>query len=153
MDSWCKNLDLLIKSRTPLIWITTKEEERLKKILENCFKQLFIKRFIIWDCVNGLKGVLNDEGKFANNPLGALNWIKEQDTDYSTILLVKDFNKYIDDPSISRTIKELYYSLKKTKNNLIFSSHSLPSSEEIDDLLCIINLPLPGQNELVNLKI
>ena len=27
----------------------------------------------------------------------------------------------------------------------------MPSSEEIDDLLCIINLPLPGQNELVNL--
>ena len=151
MDSWCKNLELLIKSRTPLIWVTTKEEERLKKILENCFKQLFIKRFVIWDCVNGLKGVLNEEGKFANNPIGALNWIKEQNTENSTILLVKDFNKYIDDPSISRTIKELYYSLKKTKNNLIFSSHILPSSEEIDDLLCIINLPLPGQNELVNL--
>ena len=151
MNSWCKNLELLIKSRTPLIWITTKEEERLKKILEDCFKQLFVKRLVIWDCVNGLKGVLNEEGKFTNNPLGALNWIKEQNTELSTILLVKDFHKYIDDPSISRTIKELYYSLKNTKNNLIFSSHILPSSEELDDLLAIINLPLPNQNELVNL--
>jgi len=33
MDSWCKNLELLIKSRTALIWIRTKEEERLEKIL------------------------------------------------------------------------------------------------------------------------
>ena len=33
MDSWCKNLELLIKSRTSLIWIRTKEEERLEKLI------------------------------------------------------------------------------------------------------------------------
>ena len=33
MDSWIKNFDLLIKSRTSLIWIKTKEEERLEKLL------------------------------------------------------------------------------------------------------------------------
>ena len=31
MNSWCNNLELLIKSRTTLIWIKTKEEERLEK--------------------------------------------------------------------------------------------------------------------------
>ena len=151
MESWCKNLELLIKSRTPLIWITTKEEERLQKILEESTKRLNIKRFVSWDCVNGLKGVLNEEGKFSNNPLGALNWLKEQKTELSTVLLVKDFYKFYDDPSICRTIKELSYLLKKTTSNLIFSSHRLPSSEELDELLTIINLPLPDQNELANL--
>jgi len=29
MNSWSRNLELLIKSRTSLIWIRTKEEERL----------------------------------------------------------------------------------------------------------------------------
>ena len=33
MNSWCKNFELLIKSRTSLIWIRTKEEERLEKII------------------------------------------------------------------------------------------------------------------------
>ena len=151
MQSWCKNLELLIKSRTPLIWITTREEERLQNILEESSRKLSIKRFVSWDCVNGLQGVLNEEGKFLNNPLGILNWFKGQSAELSTILFVKDFHKFYDDPSICRTIKDLSYLLRSNSNNLIFSSHKVPSSEELDDLLTIINLPLPDQNELVNL--
>ena len=60
MDSWSKNLELIIKSRTPLIWIRTKEEERLHKILNQSCERLNIKRFVSWDCINGLKGLLND---------------------------------------------------------------------------------------------
>ena len=76
MNSWIKNLELLIKSRTSLIWIKTKEEERLQNILKQTFEKLKIKRFLSWDCVNGIKGSINDIGKFSNNPLGVLNWIK-----------------------------------------------------------------------------
>ena len=112
MNSWCKNLELLIKSRTSLIWIRTKEEERLEKILNFSCERLNIKRFVCWDCVNGIKGLINEEGKFSNNPLGVLNWLKEQSSEVSTILLVKDFHKFYDDPSINRTIKELSSSLK-----------------------------------------
>ncbi len=151
MEFWCKNLELLIKSRTPLIWITTKEEERLFSLLGEISTKLGIKRFVSWDCVNGLRGVLNEEGKFINNPLGVLNWLKDQTAELSTILFVKDFYKFYDDPSVCRTIKELSYLLRRTSNNLIFSSHKLPSSEELDDLVTTINLPLPDQNELANL--
>ena len=151
MDSWRKNLELLIKSRTPLIWIVTKEEERLLDILDNSSKMLNVKRFVSWDCVNGLRGVLNEEGNFSNNPLGVLNWLRAQSSELSTVLLLKDFHKFCDDPTICRTIKELSYLLRRTTNNLIFSSHKFPSSEDLDDLVTIINLPLPDQNELINL--
>ena len=102
------------------------------------------------DCVNGIKGLLNDEGKFSNNPLGLLNWLKEQNPEVSIILLVKDFHKFYDDPSINRTMKELSSSLKETNHNLVISSHIFPSSEELDELMTIINLPLPDQKELKN---
>ncbi|WP_288261516.1 AAA family ATPase [uncultured Prochlorococcus sp.] len=151
MNSWCNNLELLIKSRTSLIWIRTKEEERLEKILNYLCGRLNRKRYVCWDCVNGIKGSLNDEGKFSNNPLGILNWLKEQSPEVSTILLVKDFHKFYEDPSINRTIKELSSVLKETNHNLIISSHLFPSSEELDELMTIINLPLPDQRELKNL--
>ena len=151
MDSWCRNLELLIKSRTSLIWIKTKEEERLEKILHFLCERLNIRRFVSWDIVSGIKGSLNEEGKFSNNPLGVLNWLKEQRSEVSTILLVKDFHKFYDDPSINRTIKQLSYALKETSHNLILSSHIFPSSEELDELMTIINLPLPDQKELKNL--
>ena len=151
MNSWCNNLELLIKSRTTLIWIRTKEEERLEKLLYFSCERLKIKRYVSWDCVNGIKGILNEEGKFTNNPLGVLNWLKEQSSEFSTILLVKDFHKFYDDASINRTLKELSSTLKETNHNLIISSHLFPSSEELDELMTIINLPLPSQQELKNL--
>jgi len=151
MNSWCRNLELLIKSRTSLIWIRTKEEERLEKLVNLSCERLNIKRCVSWDCVNGLKGLINEEGKFSNNPLGVLNWLKQQSTGTSTILLAKDFHKFYDDPSINRTIKELSSALKETSNNLIFSSHLYPSSEELDELMTTVNLPLPDQKELKNL--
>ena len=107
METWFQNLDLLIRARTPLIWIKTKEEERLFRVLNSACKRLNKKRVITWDCVNGIKGSLNEEKKFLNNPLGILNWIKEQNNSISTILLLKDFHKFYDDPTISRTVKEL----------------------------------------------
>ncbi len=151
MNSWCRNLELLIKSRTSLIWIKTKEEERLEKLINLSCERLNIKRFVCWDCVSGIKGLINEEGKFSNNPLGVLNWLKEQSSEVSTILLVKDFHKFYEDPSINRTIKELSSTLKKTSHNLIISSHIFPSSEELDELMTIVNLPLPDQKELKNL--
>ncbi len=151
MNSWCKNLELLIKSRTSLIWIKTKEEERLEKLVNFSCERLNIKRFVCWDCVSGIKGLINEEGKFSNNPLGVLNWLKEQSSEVSTILLVKDFHKFYEDPSINRTIKELSSTLKKTSHNLIISSHIFPSSEELDELMTSVNLPLPDQKELKNL--
>ena len=151
MNSWSKNLELLIKSRASLIWIKTKEEERLENKLNTVCERLNIKRFVYWDYVRGIKGVLNEEGKFSNNPLGVLNWLREQTPNLSTILLLKDFHKFYDDPSINRTIKELSSSLKGTNHNLIISSHLLPSSEELDELMTILNLPLPDQEELKNL--
>ena len=151
MNSWRNNLELLIKSRTSLIWIRTKEEERLEKILSSSCERLNIKRYVCWDCVNGIKGLLNAEGKFSNNPLGVLNWLKEQNPELSTILLVKDFHKFYDDPSINRTIKQLSSELKETCHNLIISSHQFPASEELDELMTIINLPLPDQKELRSL--
>jgi len=151
MNSWCRNFELLIKSRSSLIWIKTKEEERLEKLVNLSCERINIKRFVSWDCVSGLKGLINEEGKFSNNPLGVLNWLKELNSEVSTVLLLKDFHKFYDDPSINRTIKELSSSLKKTCHNLIISSHLLPSSEELDELMTIVNLPLPDQKELKNL--
>ncbi len=151
MQSWYQNLDLLIRSRTPLIWIKSTEEERLVNVLRKTCERLNKNRLVSWDCVNGIRGVLNQENNFKNNPLGILNWIKEQSSDNSTLLLLKDFHKYYEDPSVARTLKELSFSLKETTHNVIFNSHIYPSSGEFDNLMTIIDLPLPDQEELINL--
>ena len=47
-----------------------------------------------------------------------LNWLKEQNPEASTILLVKDFHKFYDDPTINRTTLVRYMSTLK-KNFLL----------------------------------
>ena len=126
--------------------IRTKEEERLEKLVNFSCERLNIKDSF-WDCVSGIKGLINEEGKFSNNPLECLIGLKNKVLKL-TILLVKDFHKFYDDPSINRTIKELSSTLKKTTHNLIISSHLFPSSEDLDELMTIVNLPLPDQKEL-----
>ncbi len=151
METFRQNLELIIRSRTPLIWIKTNEEERLQSILKATCERLNITKLVSWDCVNGIRGVLNEENKFKNNPIGILNWIKEQKANQSTLLLLKDFHRFYEDPTIGRTLKELSVYLRETSHNLIFNSHVYPTSNEFDDLMTIIELPLPDQNELINL--
>ena len=151
MKTWYQNLDLLIRSRTPLIWIKSKEEERLYNILKTTCNRLKKNRLVSWDCVNGIRGTLNEESKFKNNPIGILNWIKEQSSDNPTLLLIKDFHKFHEDPTIARTLKELSFYLRETTHNLIFNSHVYPISNEFDELMAIIELPLPDFEELISL--
>ena len=61
MDSWCKNFELLIKSKASIIWIKTKEEERLEKLINFSCGRLNIKKYVQWDFVSGIKGSLNED--------------------------------------------------------------------------------------------
>ena len=56
MNSWCKNLELLIKSRTALIWIRTKEEERLEKLVNLSCERLNKKDSFAGIMLTVLKG-------------------------------------------------------------------------------------------------
>ena len=105
MNFWQK-FRLRIKSRTSLIWIRTKEEERLEKLLIFQVKGI-IKGMSVGIAVSGIKGLVNENGKFSNNPLGVLNWLNDQTM--FTLLLVKDFHKFYEDPSISRTLRNFLH--------------------------------------------
>ena len=58
MNSWSKNLELLIKSRASLIWIKTKEEERLENKLNIICERLNIHtKLIKSSSLYGIEGV------------------------------------------------------------------------------------------------
>ena len=40
MKSWDDHLDLLIRARTPLIWIRSTEEERIEQLLEQAGNEM-----------------------------------------------------------------------------------------------------------------
>tara|TARA_Y100001970_G_C14257267_1_gene876444 strand:+ start:7261 stop:8748 length:1488 start_codon:yes stop_codon:yes gene_type:complete len=151
MRDWEENFDILIRSRTPLILVRTKEEERLERLLKNSCIRLEDRRLGIWDSIKGLKGISNEDGKCSNNPLGILKWLNELENSKATILLAKDFHRFCEDPSISRTLKNLSNSLRETNHNLIISSPEWIPPEEIEESITILDLPLPNSYEIKNL--
>ena len=49
-------------------------------------------------------------------------------------------------------LKNYLLTLTEKQHNLIISSHLFPSSEDLDELMTIVNLPLPDQKELKSNK-
>ncbi|WP_320664911.1 AAA family ATPase [Prochlorococcus sp. MIT 1223] len=148
MKDWEKNLDLLIRSRTPLIFIRSNEEIRVQKLLEESSKRMHPRRLAIWDYIKGIEGLINSKGIAAKQPIAVLQWLQNVESNNPTTLLLKDFHRFCDDPGISRMLKNLSYELKQTPHNIVLCSGSWTPPIDLDDSLTILDLPLPKQSEL-----
>ncbi len=151
MQEWNKKLDLLIKSRTPLILIRSREEERVEILIKQALKRLPRVRLATWDFIEGLRGVLNSEGLGARQPLAVLQWLQNVDSSMPTILLAKDFHRFTEDTSISRMLKNLSSEFRKKPHTIILCACDWIPSSELDDCLTILELPLPKENEIKTL--
>ena len=58
---WSDQLDLLIRARTPLIWVRSTEEQRVFELLEQTSRRLQ-RRLCDWNFISGLSGALNQDG-------------------------------------------------------------------------------------------
>ncbi len=148
MKKWNDQLDLLIKSRTPLILIRTKEEERVEILIKEATKRLSNRRLATWDYVDGLKGVLNSDGLGSRQPMAILQWLEKVDSSQPTILLAKDFNRFSDDAGIARMLRNLSAKLRNTPHTIILIASNWSPSSDLEECLTILDLPLPQEKEL-----
>ena len=73
-----EELSLLVRSRYPLIYISTREEERAESAIAQCAEAMGGNRAIYtWDYVDGYQGNPNDQGFGRRNPLQALEMIEK----------------------------------------------------------------------------
>ena len=70
---WADQLDLLIRARTPILWIRSGEEERCLTLLEGAARRLGNRSLLAWDFITGLSGVPSRQGEASRNPLAALD--------------------------------------------------------------------------------
>ncbi len=148
MNNWSSHLDLLIRARTPLIWIRSGEEERVQVLLEETSRRLHPRRLATWDYIDGLKGILNSEGLGARQPMAVLQWLQKLDDTNPTILLVKDFHRFCEDPGISRMLKNLSVQLRHQPHTVVLCTGPWTPPNDLDDALTILDLPLPQESEI-----
>ena len=151
MSKWDNQFDLLIRARTPIIWIRSNEEERVETLLRNSTKRLSPRRLASWDYIDGITNILNSNNLGARQPMAPLEWLKKLDENSPTILLLKDFHHFCEDPGILRMLKNLTTTLRSKPHSIIISSGLWSPSNDLEEDLTILDLPLPKEEEIKNL--
>ena len=146
--SFAQEFNLLLKARYPIIYITTIEEDRLEYTIRNCIKKSGNRAIYIWDFVDGYLNNPNNNGIAKRNPLQALEFIEKITPETPAIFLLKDFNRFLNDVSISRKLKNLIRILKTQPKTLIIVAPDVNIPNEFVDTITILEFQLPQLNEI-----
>jgi SpoVK/Ycf46/Vps4 family AAA+-type ATPase len=141
--SLVEQLDLLIRSRTPILWIRTLEEDRVETLLQQVGQTLGGRVLWRWDFISGLQGAAGREGEAARNPMGALEVMAALPSDQGAILLLKDFHRFTEDAGICRRLRNLAGRLRQGPHTLVITAPRWDLPGELQDSITSLDLPLP----------
>ncbi len=128
-----KSLNYFSDARYPLIYIPTREEERVEAAIANCAKELGNRAVYIWDFVDGYQGNPNDSGFGRRNPLQALEFVEKLPASAPAIFILRDFHRFLEDISVSRKLRNLSRTLKSQPKNIAIISPSVAIPEDLSE--------------------
>ncbi|HNY11931.1 MAG TPA: AAA family ATPase [Candidatus Wallbacteria bacterium] len=150
-----EDIDVFVKSRYPLIYIVSFEEERvitaLSRLAEASKKEVFI-----WSATQGIYSLSrNAVIKGTENPVKALEQIIEYKE--KAFFILKDFHYYMEDPfqqylenpvSARRKLRDTVLALRGSFKTLFILSPVLHIPRELEKDIVIIDFPLPCYDEI-----
>jgi ATP-dependent 26S proteasome regulatory subunit len=146
--SFSDEFELLLRARYPLIYIPTREEERVEGAIATSAKQQGNRAVYIWDFVDGYQGNLNDAGFGRRNPLQALELIEKLPASASAVFILRDFHRFLEDVAISRKLRNLARLLKSQPKNVVIISPLVSIPDDLSEVLTVLEFPLPGTAEI-----
>ena len=141
-------LTLLLKARYPVIFINTIEEDRVEYVIRKHIKTNLNRSIYSWDFVDGYTNNPNNEGFAKRNPLQALELVERLTAETPAIFLLKDFNRFLTDISISRKLKNVGRLLKLQPKTIIIIGSEFNIPNELQDLVTVIQFQLPVKVEI-----
>ncbi|MBW4580185.1 MAG: AAA family ATPase [Tildeniella nuda ZEHNDER 1965/U140] len=146
--SFSDEFELLLRARYPLLYIPTREEERLEAAIAQSARQQGSRAVYIWDFVDGYQGNPNDAGFGKRNPLQALEFVEKLPAAAAAIFILRDFQRFLEDVAISRKLRNLARSLKAQPKNIVILSSQVAIPDELSEALTILEFPLPAAAEI-----
>ena len=141
-------LTLLLKARYPVIFINTIEEDRVEYVIRKHIKTSLNRSIYSWDFVDGYTNNPNNEGFAKRNPLQALELVERLTSETPAIFLLKDFNRFLTDISISRKLKNIGRMLKLQPKSIIIIGSDFTIPNELQDLITVVQFQLPIESEI-----
>lgn len=146
--SFSEEFELLLRARYPLIYIPTREEERIEGSIAHSAKQLGNRAVYIWDFVDGYQGNPNDEGAGKRNPLQALEFVEKLPASAPAVFILRDFHRFLEDVSVSRKLRNLGRLLKSQPKNIVLISPQISIPDDLSEVLTVLDFPLPDAAEI-----
>ena len=146
-ESPAKDLEALIRSRTPLIVIETAEEPRVVDVVRAIAGRLNLKSFR-WTVTDGLRATqpADQPRESIQKSQEILGFIKNGSR-YSLFVLL-DFHPFLTDPTHIRSLKDIALSYSSHWSTVLLVSARLSIPEELKAHTARFQLPLPDLEEL-----
>ena len=141
-------LALFLKARYPIIYINTIEEDRIEYIIRKNIKTNLNRSIYSWDFVDGYTNNPNNEGFAKRNPLQALELVERLNSETPALFILKDFNRFLTDLSISRKLRNISRILKLQPKTIIIIGSELKIPKELQDLITVLQFQLPSESEI-----
>jgi ATP-dependent 26S proteasome regulatory subunit len=154
IDKVVREIDVLIRSRYPLLYLLTHEERRLETRLALLAKAQK-KPFYVWTATTGLQAGgdvsvgLSDSGvedKGLVDPAEAIQRIRT--VGETGIFLLKDFHPFLDDPHVVRRLRDACTDLQQSYKTILIAAPTLNLPCELEKDVTLIDIPLPDYAEL-----
>ena len=141
-------LALFLKARYPIIYINTIEEDRVEYVIRKSIKTNLNRSIYSWDFVDGYTNNPNNEGFAKRNPLQSLELVERLNAETPALFLLKDFNRFLTDLSVSRKLRNISRILKLQPKTIIIIGSDLNIPKELQDLITVLEFQLPLENEI-----
>jgi ATP-dependent 26S proteasome regulatory subunit len=139
-----EELDILIRSSYPIIYIPTPEEERAEQLIAAVAEHGNEPRSLHqWDFVNGF-----GNGAARNNPFQALEEIESTRPDLPALFVLRDFHRFLEDIQVARKLRNISRHLRSSRKTLIILAPSLRIPADLAEEITVLDLPAPTAREI-----
>ncbi|MEP0870819.1 AAA family ATPase [Trichocoleus desertorum AS-A10] len=146
--NFSNEFELLLRARYPLIYIPTREEERVEAAIAQSAKHQGNRAVYIWDFVDGYQGNANDAGFGKRNPLQALEFVEKLPATAPAIFILRDFHRFVEDVSVSRKLRNLARLLKSQPKNVVLVASQITIPDELSEVITVLEFPLPAPEDI-----
>ncbi|MCL4790053.1 MAG: AAA family ATPase [Verrucomicrobia bacterium] len=142
-----RDLEAIIRSRTPLIAVESNEEPQIVSLVRQIGGRLQIKAYS-WTVTEGLRAfdACDQPPQSVLKSQDVLNYIKT--TAKHSLFVLLDFHPYLEDALHVRYLKDIALTQAKHYSTVVLVGHTVRVPEELRPFTASFRLPLPTLEEL-----
>ncbi|HXR03844.1 MAG TPA: AAA family ATPase [Verrucomicrobiae bacterium] len=146
-ESPLRDLEAIIRSRTPLIAMESNEEPQIVRVVREIAKK-FQRKAFRWTVTEGLRAFdpMDQPAQSVTKSQEVLRYIKDSSNNCLFVLL--DFHPYLEDAVHVRYLKDIALTYPKHYSTVVLVGFALKIPAELQPFTMRFRLPLPSPEEL-----